>query len=173
LFLYIDYLLPIVFKYTNIEDLVRNFGSYDGVILCYSKSNSLQLCYEYSNLMRKEESYRPIQLLQGSNDQKGHGEIIATEARKHFSDDINKGYKIIHTTDLLCPIGTVYKFENRFPKKFEMILSGASTIKTGRLFDSSMEENSGLQMTSTLNHNSKQFDQHSAIGEKILSLVFQ
>ena len=57
--------IPNQMENSNNVDLIDSFASYDGVILCFSKSNSLQLCYEYAGLMRKEESYRPIQLFQG------------------------------------------------------------------------------------------------------------
>ena len=155
-------------------DLVDNFASYDGVILCFSKSNSLQLCYEYMHSMRKEESYRPIQLFQGHADQKGHADMLATDARRKFADDIQKGYPIIASVDLVCPtMNAVNKFECRFAKRFEMIVSGATTIKTGRMFDSSIEEvpSHALTPDSTLNHNST-FDRHSTIGKIKISLNF-
>ena len=44
---------------------ISAFSSFDGVFLCFSKSNSLHLCAQYLQQVRKEESYRPIQILQG------------------------------------------------------------------------------------------------------------
>ena len=91
--------------------------------------------------------------------------MLAQDARKKFGDDIQKGYPIISSLDLTSPtMNALNKIENRFGKRFEMIVSGATTIKTGRLFDSSIEEpHNAMTPDSTLNRNST-FDRHSTLG---------